>query len=109
MSAARAGSLAAAGILAGSVSWAQGMATADRVQGPGWWPTKAGPGHQEYAGPSACLRCHRGHPAAQASTAMAHQGLDFTPSHALAAPRDVEEAMARVVDEAEARRCFACP
>jgi hypothetical protein len=36
------------------------------------------------------------------------QALDFTPAHALPAPRDVEEAMARAVDDSEARRCFAC-
>jgi Cytochrome c554 and c-prime len=34
--------------------------------------------------------------------------LDFTPNRALAAPRDVEEAMSRRVGDAEVRRCFAC-
>jgi hypothetical protein len=36
------------------------------------------------------------------------KALDFTPGHALKSPRDVEEAMARPVDAAEARRCFGC-
>jgi hypothetical protein len=35
-------------------------------------------------------------------------GLGFTPSRALAAPRGIDEAMARRLDEAEVRRCFAC-
>jgi hypothetical protein len=35
-------------------------------------------------------------------------GLGFTPARALAAPRDLEEALARPLDAAEARRCFAC-
>jgi hypothetical protein len=34
--------------------------------------------------------------------------LGFTPARAIAAPRDLEEAMARPVGQAEARRCFAC-
>lgn len=34
--------------------------------------------------------------------------LDFTPTRGLSSPRDLEEAMARPVDDAEARRCFGC-
>jgi len=34
--------------------------------------------------------------------------LGFTPARAIAAPPDLEEAMARPVDQAEARRCFGC-
>ena len=36
------------------------------------------------------------------------RALDFTPNRALAAPRDVDEAMSRPVGDAEVRRCFAC-
>jgi hypothetical protein len=36
------------------------------------------------------------------------QGLDFTPARALQSPGDLEEAMARPVQEPEARRCFGC-
>ena len=34
--------------------------------------------------------------------------LDYTPARALAAPKDLEEAAGRQVDDAEARRCFGC-
>jgi hypothetical protein len=36
------------------------------------------------------------------------QALGFTPSRALAAPKDTEEAMERQVPEPEVRRCFGC-
>src|SRR5262245_48635611 len=35
-------------------------------------------------------------------------GLAFTPGRAIAAPRDLDEAMARRVDNEELRRCFGC-
>jgi len=35
-------------------------------------------------------------------------GLGFTPGRALAAPRGIDEAMGRRLDDAELRRCFAC-
>jgi len=34
--------------------------------------------------------------------------LDFTPGRALAAPRGIDEAMGRRIDDKELRRCFAC-
>lgn len=166
------------------------MATADRLEAPGWWPTKRTAPRADYVGASACVRCHPS-TAAQLTTAMArtaqragdspvlaahdrltfavghysysisHQGdqriyavtdgertrsaplawalgavnvgqtyifferdgslhearasyyasvrrLGFTPTRRIDAPRDVEEAMARPMDEAEARRCFGC-
>jgi len=185
-----AGWVLAGSALAAGPAAAQGMATADRIQSPGWWPTKGTAARREYVGPAACLRCHRGPAAGQPATAMAltarraeesdvlrahpdltHEagrfryqiarsegqsvysvsdgsrslsaalgwafgvgrvgqtylferggaffearvsyfdaigGLGFTPSHSVSAPRDVEEAMARAVDAAEARRCFGC-
>ena len=165
------------------------MATADRVQQPGFWPTKGSPSREEYVGPAACVRCHAAH-AGQAATSMARtlarapdsevlraherlafqvgrfayeiargeggsvysvadgtralrsplawafgagkigqtymferagalfegrvsyyesiRGLGFTPTRALAEPRDLEEAMGRPVGAAEGRRCFGC-
>ena len=164
------------------------MATADRVDAAGWWPTKAA-SPRDHVGPARCAECHalRGrqqttamantaHRAADAEVLRSHDrltfaagsysyaiekdergsvytvtdgrrslsavlgwafgvgkvgqsylferegrlhearvsyydalpGLDFTPRRALSAPRDVEEAMARPVDDAEARRCFGC-
>jgi hypothetical protein len=36
------------------------------------------------------------------------QNLNFTPSRALASPKDVDEAMYRPVESSEVKRCFAC-
>jgi cytochrome c554/c'-like protein len=36
------------------------------------------------------------------------RALDFTPARAVTSPRDLDEAMARRVGDAEARRCFGC-
>lgn len=165
------------------------MATADRLQAPGWWPTKRTVPRKDYVGASACAPCHPSR-AAQLTTAMARtaqraqdspvlrandrltfavahysysiarnggqsvytvtdgertistplswalgagnvgqtymfetggslhearasyyasvERLGFTPGRRLEDPRDVEEAMARPVSDAEARRCFGC-
>ena len=178
-----------AAVGAGASASGQGMATADRVQGPGWWPTKGTPPLQDYVGAAACARCHAAQ-APQARTSMArtlslaaesvvlgehtdlavrlaghdyrittsggrsvytvkkderslsvplgwafgvgkvgqtyvyekggrfHEsrasyfdstgGLGFTPSRALEAPRDLDEAAGRPLPDAEARRCFGC-
>jgi len=166
------------------------MATADRVQAPGWWPTKGTSSRKEYLGSVTCAKCHSAKAATQAKTSMARTAaragdsvvlrgreelsvrlaghdykittrdgasvysvakgdqslsvtlgwafgvgkvgqtyvyeragqlyesrasyfdalaaLDFTPSRALAAPRDLEEAAGRPIGDAEARRCFGC-
>jgi Cytochrome c554 and c-prime len=47
------------------------MATADRLDSPGWWPTKGTPPRDEYVGAAACARCHRSEAASQPTTAMA--------------------------------------
>lgn len=47
------------------------MATADRVQAAGWWPTKGVPARAEYVGAAACARCHAARAATQATTSMA--------------------------------------
>jgi hypothetical protein len=178
-------SVLAAGIVARSQ-----LATADRIQGPGWWPTKGTASLAEYAGAAACRDCHAAQFASQPSTPMARTAmradqsdvlrgssrltfsssgyayavvpegaqsiyrvtkngrtssapltwafgdgtvgqsylyeregafyearvsyfrsadtLDFTPSRALSAPRDIDEAMGRRIDATELRRCFAC-
>jgi hypothetical protein len=165
------------------------MATADRVEAQGWWPTKRTSAAGDYVGSGECVRCHRTR-ATQLTTSMArtasraadaaalraraewqfalgrylfsiapssrdpiytvtngthtrsvrlawafgagtvgqtylfeddrglHEArvsyyhsvrrLDFTPNRALTDPRDVEEAMARPIDDHEARRCFGC-
>ena len=165
------------------------MATADRLEAPGWWPTKRTRPRDDFVGTGACLRCHDSR-AGQQATAMARtsrpaaespvllarprlrfhlgrhtysidsdagqsvytvtdgaqtmsatlawafgagnvgqtyifdregtlhesrvsyydavQRLDFTPNRQIDEPRDVIEAMARPMDDAEARRCFGC-
>jgi hypothetical protein len=45
-------------------------ATADRLDGQGWWPTKGTPRRDEYVGPAECVRCHHAE-ADQPRTAMA--------------------------------------
>jgi hypothetical protein len=48
------------------------LATEDRVQSSGWWPTKGTPARVEYTGPTACARCHAEKAATQLTTPMAH-------------------------------------
>jgi hypothetical protein len=47
------------------------MATADRVQAPGWWPTKGAAARTDYVGATTCAACHRREAATQPATAMA--------------------------------------
>ena len=47
------------------------LATVDRVQEPGWWPTKGTAPRSEYVGSAACADCHRGVWSSQTSTPMA--------------------------------------
>jgi hypothetical protein len=46
------------------------MTTLERLEQPGWWPTKGTYGLAEYAGPQSCSRCHAGIAATQRQTAM---------------------------------------
>ena len=43
-------------MLAGRPAGAQGMATADRLQAPGWWPTKGTAPRADYVGAATCVR-----------------------------------------------------
>jgi len=45
--------------------------TEERLQSPGWWPTKGLPTRDEYLGPAACAACHASEAADQESTPMA--------------------------------------
>jgi hypothetical protein len=47
------------------------MATDERLEAPGWWPTKASGSRQDFAGTQECARCHARKAAFQLSTAMA--------------------------------------
>ena len=46
------------------------MATTDRWEAPGWWPTKGAPAKEEYVGPNACTGCHSEIAASQQKTPM---------------------------------------
>ena len=50
------------------------MATAERIEAPGWWPTKPGGQRQDYVGAAACTACHRAQAATQAASSMAKTG-----------------------------------
>jgi hypothetical protein len=59
------------------------MATADRVQGTGWWPTKGTPTREDYVGPAACAQCHRAKVNSARNTPMAHASMAVGDSEAL--------------------------
>jgi hypothetical protein len=47
------------------------MATAERVQQPGWWPTSPLTSRDEYVGAAQCASCHRTNVTSQQTTSMA--------------------------------------
>lgn len=47
------------------------MATDERLEGSGWWPTKGSVSLQDFAGAKECARCHAKRTASQLTTAMA--------------------------------------
>jgi hypothetical protein len=59
------------------------MATEDRVQLPGWWPTKGTASRDEFLGPDACEACHASKVRTQKQTPMAHAALRPEDSEAL--------------------------
>jgi hypothetical protein len=48
------------------------LVTAERIEKPGWWPTKGEAARSEYAGSAACAKCHEDISALQAETPMFH-------------------------------------
>ncbi len=59
------------------------MATEDRVQLPGWWPTKNTASRDEFVGADACAACHASKVRTQKQTPMAHAALRPADSEAL--------------------------
>jgi cytochrome c554/c'-like protein len=51
------------------------MATADRVQNPGWWPTKPTALRKDFVGADACAPCHPAQSTTQPTTAMARTAM----------------------------------
>ncbi|MGC2161975.1 MAG: multiheme c-type cytochrome [Silvibacterium sp.] len=50
------------------------LTTPDRLQDPGWWPTKGTPAANAYVGEAACAKCHADIVATQHTTPMYHAG-----------------------------------
>ncbi len=48
------------------------MATDERLEAPGWWPTKRSASREDYVGTAECARCHSKMTATQLATPMAH-------------------------------------
>ena len=59
------------------------LATEDRVQLPGWWPTKGTASRDEFLGPDACEPCHASKVRTQTQTPMARAALRPSDSDAL--------------------------
>lgn len=59
------------------------MATEDRVQSPGWWPTKGTAPRREFVGAAECAKCHSKEAQAQAATPMAHASTQAANSEIL--------------------------
>ena len=55
----------------GPATMAQQLSTHERLQKPGWWPTKGTPPREEYVGTAACAKCHSAIAATQQQSAMA--------------------------------------
>lgn len=51
------------------------LTTADRLEEPGWWPTKGTPPRSQYSGEANCVACHSRIAAFQHSTPMYHAGV----------------------------------
>ena len=73
-------------------TWAQApglpgvaLATDDRLQYPGWWPTKGMAARSDYVGPTACAGCHAAKGATQKDTPMARASARAANSDALRA------------------------
>jgi hypothetical protein len=62
------------------------LTTPDRVQGPGWWPTKGTAPRGDYVGPEACAPCHVNQATTQPTTSMARTAMRAERSEVLRAP-----------------------
>ena len=59
------------------------MATSDRIQLPGWWPTKGSAARSEFVGPETCAKCHASKARTQKQTPMANASRHALDSEAL--------------------------
>jgi hypothetical protein len=61
------------------------MATAERLQAPGFWPTKGTAARRDFLGSPACAACHAAKVTSQATTSMARTGAAAAQSEVLKA------------------------
>ena|GEM_PF-288834 len=59
------------------------LPTADRLEAPGWWPTKGDLPRSQYSGDAICARCHSRIAALQESTPMYHASVRAAQSEIL--------------------------
>src|SRR5437867_8740343 len=59
------------------------MATDERLEAPGWWPTKPFASRQDFVGTTQCVRCHSKKTVTQLTTPMAHASTQATNSDIL--------------------------
>jgi hypothetical protein len=59
------------------------MATEDRLQLPGWWPTKGTASRDQFVGPDACAPCHASKVQTQKETPMANASTHAADSQSL--------------------------
>ena len=59
------------------------MATDERLEAPGWWPTKPFASRQDFVGTTQCIRCHSKKTVTQLTTPMAHASTQATNSDIL--------------------------
>ena len=59
------------------------LTTADRLEEPGWWPTKGDPPRNQYSGNAACAGCHQRIALLQRATPMYHASVRATQSDIL--------------------------
>lgn len=65
------------------------LTTADRLEEPGWWPTKGDPPRSQYSGNAACAGCHQRIAPLQALTPMYHASVRAAQSDILARHRSL--------------------
>lgn len=51
------------------------MATDERLEAPGWWPTRSSVSRQDFVGTAECARCHSEKTSSQLTTPMAHASM----------------------------------
>ncbi len=62
---------------------ASSIPTSDRVQRPGWWPTRGDASREEYAGPESCTKCHAAIAASYKQMAMSRASEPVSASQPL--------------------------